>query len=165
MEFDKVPTGKTLRRRKNKVAKHLKRGANEKEKESFRKRVFRIPLDKPFDEAYFTHRLWMFFRETRETEEDIRRMFGEAIEHVRKKITLKKNSDPGKFAIPCTVKGIQFPHALCDTGASVSILPRVMADHLCNNPHEQTEFWSRKFFKISLKIDRSKFKIKIEPVN
>ncbi|KAF2556048.1 hypothetical protein F2Q68_00016585 [Brassica cretica] len=53
----------------------IDRGANEKEKESFRKRVFRIPLDKPFDEAYYTHRLWMFFRETRETEEDIRKMF------------------------------------------------------------------------------------------
>ena len=97
MEFDKVPTGKTLRRRKNKVEKHLKRGANEKEKESFRKRVFRIPLDKPFGETYFTHRLWMFFRETRDTEEDIRRMFGEAREQVRKKITLKKNNDPGNL--------------------------------------------------------------------
>ncbi|KAF2576426.1 hypothetical protein F2Q70_00003907 [Brassica cretica] len=130
MEVDSVPTGRTLRRRKEKVAKHLKRGANEKEKESFRKRVFKIPLDKPFDEAYFTHKLWMFFRETRETEEDIRRMFCEAREHMRKRVTLKKKSDPGQFAIPCMVKGIEFSHALCDTGASFSILPRVMADHL-----------------------------------
>ncbi|KAF3595945.1 hypothetical protein DY000_02023571 [Brassica cretica] len=51
-------------------------------------------------------------------------------EKMRKRITLKKKSDPGKSAIPCTVKGIEFPHALCETGASVSILPRVMADHL-----------------------------------
>jgi len=72
----------------------------------------------------------MFFRETRESEEDIRRMFYEAREQMRKRVTLKKKSDPGQFAIPCTVKGIEFPHALCDTGASVSILPRVMADHL-----------------------------------
>ncbi|KAF3537745.1 hypothetical protein F2Q69_00023534 [Brassica cretica] len=56
MEVDRVPTGRTLRRRKEKVLKHLKRGANEKENESFRKRVFRIPLDKPFDEAYFAHK-------------------------------------------------------------------------------------------------------------
>ncbi|KAF3485524.1 hypothetical protein F2Q69_00052345 [Brassica cretica] len=81
MEVDRFPTGRTLRRRNEKVAKHLKRGANEKEKESFRKRVFRIPLDKPYDEAYFTHRLWMFFRETRETEEDIRRMFSSIETH------------------------------------------------------------------------------------
>ncbi|KAF3540744.1 hypothetical protein F2Q69_00022153 [Brassica cretica] len=75
MEEDRVPTGRTLRRKKEKVAKHLKRGANEKEKEYFRKRVFRIPIDKPFEEAYYTHRLWMFFRETREKEEDIKIMF------------------------------------------------------------------------------------------
>ena len=72
----------------------------------------------------------MFFRETREKEEEIRRMFYEAREKMRMKITLKKKSDPRQFAIPCTVKGIEFPHALCNTGASVSILPRVIADHL-----------------------------------
>ncbi|KAF2605892.1 hypothetical protein F2Q68_00043878 [Brassica cretica] len=33
MEVDRVPTGRTLRKRKEKVAKHLKRGTNEKEKE------------------------------------------------------------------------------------------------------------------------------------
>ncbi|KAF3610718.1 hypothetical protein DY000_02048578 [Brassica cretica] len=72
----------------------------------------------------------MFFRETRKTEEDIRRMFCEAREKMKKRITLKKKSDPGQFAKPCTVKGIEFPHALCDTRALVSMLPRVMADHL-----------------------------------
>ena len=106
MEVDRVPKGRTQRKRKEKVAKHLKRESNEKEKESFRKRVFRIPLEKLFDEAYYTHRLWMFFRETRETEEDIRKMFCEAREKMRMRITLKKKSDPGQFAIPCTVKGI-----------------------------------------------------------
>ncbi|KAF3521934.1 hypothetical protein F2Q69_00048294 [Brassica cretica] len=50
---------------------------------------------------------------------------------MRMRITFKKKkSDPEKFAIPCTVKGIEFPHVLCDTGASVKIIPRVMADHL-----------------------------------
>ena len=68
MEEDRVPTERTLRRKKEKVAKHLKRGANDKEKESFRKRVFRIPIDKPFENAYYNHRLWMFFTETREKE-------------------------------------------------------------------------------------------------
>ncbi|KAF2538035.1 hypothetical protein F2Q68_00021133 [Brassica cretica] len=38
MQEDRVSTGRTLRRRKEKVAKHLKRGANEKEKENFQKR-------------------------------------------------------------------------------------------------------------------------------
>ncbi|KAF3593363.1 hypothetical protein DY000_02020585 [Brassica cretica] len=74
--------------------------------------------------------LWKLIGETRETEEDIRRMFCEAREHMRMRVTLKKKSDPGQFAVPCTVKGIEFPHALCDTRASLSILPRIMADHL-----------------------------------
>ncbi|KAF3607719.1 hypothetical protein DY000_02049106 [Brassica cretica] len=123
MEINKVPLGKTLRKRKGNVEKHLRRGANDKEKESFRKRVFRIPIDKPFEDAYYTHKLWMFFRETKEKEEEIRRMFCEAREKMRKIITLKKKSDPGQFAIPCTVKGIEFPHTLCDTGASYDPIP------------------------------------------
>ena len=61
MEVDKDPMGRTLRKSKKKVAKHLKREVNEKEMESFQKRFFRIPLEKPFEEAYFTHRLWKFF--------------------------------------------------------------------------------------------------------
>nr|VDC76126.1 unnamed protein product [Brassica rapa] len=53
MQFDKAYEGRTLRRRKEKVAKHMKRGANEKEMDSFTKKILRIPLDKPFEEAYF----------------------------------------------------------------------------------------------------------------
>ncbi|KAL0716350.1 hypothetical protein Bca4012_065672 [Brassica carinata] len=49
---------------------------------------------------------------------------------MKQRITLKKKSDPGKFTVPYVVQGITFPHALCDTGAAVSILPKVMADHL-----------------------------------
>ena len=115
MQVDKAYEGRTLGRRKEKVAKHLKRGANEKEMDSYTKRILRIPLDKPFEEAYFIHRLWMFFRETKETEEDIRRMFDQIRDKMKKKITLKKKSDPRKFAIPCLVKDIEFPRALCDT--------------------------------------------------
>ncbi|KAF3558255.1 hypothetical protein F2Q69_00013886 [Brassica cretica] len=46
---------------------------------------------------------------TMETEEDIRRMFHEARNKMKNRITLKKKSDPGKFAIPCLVKVIK-PH-------------------------------------------------------
>ncbi|KAF2602796.1 hypothetical protein F2Q70_00025966 [Brassica cretica] len=49
----------------------------------------------------------MFFRETREKEVDIRRIFCEAREKMRRMITLKKKSDPGQFAIPCTVEPSQ----------------------------------------------------------
>ncbi|KAF3557425.1 hypothetical protein F2Q69_00012995 [Brassica cretica] len=98
MEEYRIPTGRTLRIKKEKVAKHLKRRANDKEMESFRKIVFRIPIDKPFEDAYYTHRLWMFFKKTRDKEKDIRRMFCEAREKMRMRITLKKKSDPGVMA-------------------------------------------------------------------
>ncbi|KAF3577213.1 hypothetical protein DY000_02030859 [Brassica cretica] len=119
MQVDEVTEGRRLRKRKEKIPKNLKRDANEKEMNGFTKRVLRIPVEKSFDEFYFAHRLWMFFRETKETEEDIRKMYHHIRERMKLRITLKKKSDPGKFAIPCVVKGIEFPHALCDTGASV----------------------------------------------
>ena len=130
MQVDQTSERRTLRRRKENIRKHLKRGVNETEMDSFTKRVLRIPLDKSFEEAYFTHMLWMFFRETKETEQDIHRIFNQIREKIKQRITLKKKSDPGKFAVPCLVKGIEFPCALCDTCSSVSILPKVMADHL-----------------------------------
>ena len=52
-QVDRTCERGTLRRRKEKVPKHLERGVNEKQMDSFTKRVIRIPLDKPFDEAYF----------------------------------------------------------------------------------------------------------------
>ncbi|KAG5397554.1 hypothetical protein IGI04_019368 [Brassica rapa subsp. trilocularis] len=111
--------GRRLRKRKEKIPKNLKREANVKEMDGFTKRVLRIPIEKPFDEAYFTHGLWMFFRETKVTEEDIRRMFHQVRGKMKHMITLTKKSDPGKFAIPCIVKGVEFLHSMCDTGASV----------------------------------------------
>ncbi|KAF2620447.1 hypothetical protein F2Q68_00039140 [Brassica cretica] len=119
---DEATEGRRLRKRKEKIPKNLKREANEKEMDGFTKRVLRIPVKKLFVEVYFTHRLWIFFRETKETEEDIRRMFHHVRERMKLRITLKKKSDHGKFAIPCVVKGIGFPHALCDTGASVNLV-------------------------------------------
>ncbi|KAG5375337.1 hypothetical protein IGI04_039933 [Brassica rapa subsp. trilocularis] len=111
-----------LRKRKEKIPKNLKREANEKEMDGFTKKVLRIPIEKPFDEAYLTHRLWMFFRETKVTEEDIRRMFHQVREKMKHMITLMMKSDPGKFAIPCVVKGVEFPHSMCDTGASRKVI-------------------------------------------
>ncbi|KAF3567405.1 hypothetical protein DY000_02017153 [Brassica cretica] len=43
-------------------------------------------------------------KETRKKEEDSKRMFCEAREKMRTRVELKKKSDPGQFAIPCTVE-------------------------------------------------------------
>ncbi|KAG5384419.1 hypothetical protein IGI04_035889 [Brassica rapa subsp. trilocularis] len=130
VQEDQETEGRRLRKRKEKIPKNLKREANDKEMDGLNKRILRIPIEKAFDESYFTHRLWMFFREKNVTEEDIRRMSHQVREKMRHMITLSKKCDPGKFAIPCVVKGVEFSHSMCDTGASISILPRIMADHL-----------------------------------
>ena len=46
MQVDQTSEKRTLKRWKEKVPKHLNRGANEKDMDSFTKRVTRIPLDK-----------------------------------------------------------------------------------------------------------------------
>ncbi|KAF2572328.1 hypothetical protein F2Q70_00004575 [Brassica cretica] len=138
---------KDLKEEEGKVPKHLKRGANDKEMDSFTKMILRIPKDKPFEEVYFTHRLWMFFRDTNETEEDIWKMFHQVREKMRQRITLKKKSGPGKlkksgpgkFVVPCLIGGIDYHSALCDTGSSVSILPKLMASHLDSLKIEPSE--------------------------
>lgn len=70
----------------------------------------------------------MFFRETKETEKDIQRMFHLVREKMKQRVTLKKKSDPEKFVFPCLIGGIDHPGALCDASYSVIILPKVMAD-------------------------------------
>ena len=100
MQVDQISERRTLRKKKEKDPKHLKRRVNEKEMDSFTKRVLRIPLDKPFEEAYLTHRQWMFFWETKETEQDIHMIFDQIREKMKQRITLKKNSDPRKFTVP-----------------------------------------------------------------
>ncbi|KAF3580448.1 hypothetical protein DY000_02031085 [Brassica cretica] len=65
MQVDEATKGRRLRKRKEKIPKNLKREADEKEMDGLTKRVLRIPVEKPFDEVYFTHQLWMFFRETK----------------------------------------------------------------------------------------------------
>ncbi|XP_056846085.1 uncharacterized protein LOC130497118 [Raphanus sativus] len=87
----------------------------------------------------------MFFRETRVTEADIEEIFNQIRDE------LKKKSDHGEFIISCHIKGIEFTHALCDTRASASILPKVMADHLGLKVEPTKEFFcfvdcSRKIF-------------------
>ncbi|KAF3599572.1 hypothetical protein F2Q69_00035998 [Brassica cretica] len=49
-EFPSATEGLTLKIRKEKAPKHLKRGANDKKMDSFTKSVLRIPMNKPFGE-------------------------------------------------------------------------------------------------------------------
>jgi len=41
-----------------------------------------------------------------------------------------KLDDPGKFSIPCTIGKAKIKKALCDLGASVSLMPRTIYDRI-----------------------------------
>lgn len=79
---------------------------------SFTKRVPRIFGDKSFNEAYYTPKLWMFFRESRETKEDIECIFHQIRGKMKERIILKKKSDPGKFSVTCMVGGHSYLNVL-----------------------------------------------------
>ncbi|KAF3508700.1 hypothetical protein F2Q69_00006179 [Brassica cretica] len=85
MRVDEETGGRRLRKRKEKIPKNLKREANEKEMNGFIRESSESQV-------------------TKETEEDIRKMFHYVREMMKLRITLKKKSDSGKFAIPCVVK-------------------------------------------------------------
>ena len=36
----------------------------------------------------------------------------------------EKLDDPGKFSVPCAIGKVKFNYALCDLGASVSLMPK-----------------------------------------
>ena len=71
-----------------------------------------------------------FFSDTKESKKDIEKLFNQVREKMKQRITLKNRSDPEKFVVSCLIGGIDYPSALCDTSSSVSILAKMMADHL-----------------------------------
>ena len=49
---------------------------------------------------------------------------------VIKRDLLEKMKDPGSFTIPCTIGEFEFQKALCDSGASINLMPYFVAKKL-----------------------------------
>ena len=47
-----------------------------------------------------------------------------------KKELPEKMKDPGSFTIPCIIGGVEFQKALCDSGASINLMPLSVAKQL-----------------------------------
>ncbi|KAF3574808.1 hypothetical protein F2Q69_00058624 [Brassica cretica] len=70
----------------------------------------------------------MFFKNCIETQEEIKAFFTEALTPPLK--ILPNVDDPGKFVFPCSIAGVEFKEALCDSGSSVNIVSRAIVDEL-----------------------------------
>ena len=63
---------------------------------------------------------------------------GEVVSVVVQKNIPLKQKDPGAFTIPCVIGNARFKRALCDLGASISVMPKHVYDSLSLEPLNKT---------------------------
>jgi len=63
---------------------------------------------------------------------------GEVVSTVVQKNLPLKQKDPGAFTIPCIIGNASFKRALCDLGASISVMPKHVYDSLSLKPLNKT---------------------------
>jgi hypothetical protein len=63
---------------------------------------------------------------------------GQVISTVVQKNMPLKQKDPGAFIIPCVIGNASFKKALCDLGASISVMPKHVYDSLSLEPLNKT---------------------------
>src|SRR5690606_2639220 len=80
------------------------------------------------EHAWEIRPLHMFFKNCRETQQEINALFTEALRPEPR--VLPKLDDPGKFLFPCSIAGTDFKDALCDSGSSVNLISKEIIDKL-----------------------------------
>ncbi|XP_052309176.1 uncharacterized protein LOC127905360 [Populus trichocarpa] len=63
---------------------------------------------------------------------------GEVVSAIVQKNMPLKQKDPGAFTIPCVIGNASFKRALCDLGASISVMPKQVYDSLSLEPLNKT---------------------------
>jgi len=63
---------------------------------------------------------------------------GEVVSAIVQKNMPLKQKDPGAFTIPCVIGNASFKRALCDLGASISVMPKHVYDSLSLEPLNKT---------------------------
>ncbi|KAL0854636.1 hypothetical protein Bca101_059788 [Brassica carinata] len=102
---------------------------SEEQLAGFNKMVRRLPKELAFEDARQIRPLLMFFKNYRETHEEIKVLYTKALSTPVLKV-LPKVADPGKFVFPCSIAGVEFKDALCDSGSSVNLVSKAIVDKL-----------------------------------
>lgn len=87
----------------------------------FNKMVRRLPKELAFEDALQIRPLLQFFKNCRETQEEIKVLYTKALSTPALKV-LPKVDDPGKFIFPYSIAGTTFKDALCDSGSCVNLV-------------------------------------------
>ncbi|KAF8083350.1 hypothetical protein N665_0579s0001 [Sinapis alba] len=110
--------------------RHLMDSISAEKLAGFNKMVRRLPKGISFEDAREIRPLHMFFKNCRETQEEIKALFTEALTEPAPLRVLPKVEDPGKFVFPCSIAGFEFNESLCDSGSSVNIMSKAVAEKL-----------------------------------
>ncbi|KAL1218019.1 hypothetical protein V5N11_012218 [Cardamine amara subsp. amara] len=113
-----------------KTPRHLKRPITAEKLLGFEKMVRRIPQSMSFKEALQFCPLLSHFRDCRETLEEIEVLFIQARHTPPSLKQLVKKEDPGKFSVPCSISGVEFKKSLVNSGSSVNVKSRAIAEKL-----------------------------------
>ncbi|XP_013639725.1 PREDICTED: uncharacterized protein LOC106344992 [Brassica oleracea var. oleracea] len=108
--------------------KHLMDPISAEQLAGFRKMVRRLPQKISFEHAWEIRPLHTFFKNYRESQEEIKALFNEALTPSLK--VLPKADDSGKFVFPCSIAGVEFKEALCNSGSSVNLVSKAIVDEL-----------------------------------
>ncbi|KAG5378797.1 hypothetical protein IGI04_026639 [Brassica rapa subsp. trilocularis] len=94
--------------------RHLMDPISEEQLIGFNEMVRRLPKELAFEDALQIRPLLKFFKNCRETQEEIKVLYTKALSTPALKV-LPKVDDPGKFVFPCSIAGTTFKDALCDS--------------------------------------------------
>ncbi|XP_010431304.1 PREDICTED: uncharacterized protein LOC104715609 [Camelina sativa] len=98
--------------------RHEKKPLDEKKYGRYKEAISEFIADIPFTEA---KRIWWKLKAFLAREKDI---------HASSLKRLPKLEDPGKFVVPCSILGVNFEDSLCDTGSSVNVMSKAVAERL-----------------------------------
>ncbi|KAF2561306.1 hypothetical protein F2Q70_00017906 [Brassica cretica] len=108
--------------------RHLMDPISTEQLAGFRKMVRRFPRKISFEHAWGIQQLHMFFKNCRETREEIKALFTEELTSSLK--VLPKVVDPINFSFPCSIAGVKFKEILCDSRSSVNLISKAIVDEL-----------------------------------
>ncbi|KAF8114438.1 hypothetical protein N665_0037s0015 [Sinapis alba] len=110
--------------------RHLMDSISAEKQADFTKMVRRLPKGISFEDAREIRPLHMFFKNCRETQEEIKALFTEALIELAPLRVLPKVEDPGKFVFPCSIDGFEFKESLCNSGSSINVMSKTIAEKL-----------------------------------